>query len=117
MSKPKRPRTSNPMQKLKAERVELLLARLPGWQATADRTAIARELDLGTPRKAAVLAGRICLLSACRRSEPWVSVARTRIAVRLTTPAVGGLTQADLQFALRLEQLFLEGKKRGEAAG
>jgi pterin-4a-carbinolamine dehydratase len=95
---------SNPMQKLKAERVELMLARLPGWQASPDRTVLSRAFDLASPGQAARLAKQGCQWSARRRGEPWFSVSHKRLKVRLATPAVGGLTQADFEFARRLEE-------------
>jgi len=96
------------MQKLKAERVELLLKRMPQWGASANRSALLRRYDLGSPWQAARIASLLVRLFEARRSHPWITVTGSQILVRLSTPAAGGLTQADVQFARRLDQLVLE---------
>lgn len=102
------PRTPRPVQKLKAERVELLLKRMSPWSASADRSALTRRYDLVTPQAAARTARLFVELFQTRRSFPWITVAGSRVVVRVSTPAVGGLTQADIRFARRLDQLVLE---------
>jgi pterin-4a-carbinolamine dehydratase len=120
---PTRPqdRPPRPMQKLKAERVELLLAALPGWQATPDRTTLSREWQVRSAAQALDLAAFACRLASRRFGEPWVLVRRNKVQVRVSTPAVGGLTQADLAFARRLEdwvdRLEKGGTSPGDAAG
>ena len=101
-SRKTKPVVPTPMHKLKAERVELMLARLPGWQASTDRTELSREFILPSQRAAAHFAKMAMEWSVRRRGEPWFSVNQRRFQVRLSTPAVGGLTQADIDFARKL---------------
>jgi len=108
------------MQKLKAERVELKLVRLPGWQASPDRTLLSRELELASRAQAVRLAKQAVEWAARRRGEPWFSVSQRRFQVRLSTPAVGGLTQADFDFAHKLSEWvewMEQGGKTEKAAG
>lgn len=107
-----------PQQKLKAERVELMLVRLPGWQASPDRTSLSREFELASRDQATRFAQRAVELAARRRGEPWISVSHRRVQVRLSTSTVGGVTQADLNFARKLSEWveWMEGGKRAEKA-
>jgi len=116
--KPAEPTT--PLQKLKADRIELLLARLPGWQASPDRTLLSRELELPSRVQAARFAQQAVEWASLRYGEPWFSVSQRRVQIRLSTPEVGGLTEADLKFARKLsewvERMELGGKKEKAAS-
>lgn len=123
MSKTRSPKPagpSTPVQKLKAERVELKLARLPGWEASPDRTQLLRQFDLASRAQAAHLAKQAVDWAARRRGEPWFSLSQRRFQVRLSTPAAGGLTQADFDFARKLSEWvewMEQGGKAEKAAG
>ena len=110
---------STPLQKLKAERVELMLARLPGWQASPDRTLLSRELELPSRVQAARFAQQAVEWASLRHGEPWFSVSQRNVQIRLSTPEVGGLTESDLNFARKLNQWVerMELGKKEKAAG
>jgi pterin-4a-carbinolamine dehydratase len=128
LSKPDAPSTpaphpavppGRPTQKLKAERVELLLARMPAWQLSPDGSSIFRDFELGSQREAVHFAQLACQWAAPRFGEPWFSVSRKRFSALLTTPAVDGVTEADFAFARKLDLWvgWLEAGRKGKAAG
>lgn len=112
-----RDRPARPMRKLAAERVESLLPGIPGWRVSPDRTELWRTFELPDPGEAVRFVTRICWSASRRFGEPWFSVRRKRFQVRLSTPSVGGLTQADFAFARKLNQWMEEVEQTGKAAG
>lgn len=98
--------TANPgMDKLKAERVELMLASLPGWKLVKKEEAIQRQFDFAAPGQALAFAGLICGLTARWQHRPEVRISsNTTVTFHLSTPEAGGLTLRDFQVARRLSQ-------------
>jgi pterin-4a-carbinolamine dehydratase len=89
--------------KLKAERVELMLAALPGWKLTPSGEAIEQQFRFEEPVQALAFAGWVCGLTARWEHRPEVRIAKaTTVTFHLTTPEAGGLTPSDFRVARRL---------------
>lgn len=91
--------------RLKPERVELLLNRLPNWRVSQDGKSLSRTFkftDEGTPL---AFASFVMTLAAQARHFPAVILNQSTLTCRLTTPAAGGLTLKDFEMARRISLL------------
>lgn len=90
--------------KLKAERVELMLKTVPGWALTEDGSSITCRFAFLSKAQAAHFAKRVCTLAARRHHYPEVRLHQDEVTLRLTTPAAEGLSQADFLFAQQISR-------------
>ena len=89
--------------RLKAERVQTELQRMPGWKLAANGGAIARVRHLGSPAGAADYASFVLRQAARRGQSLGVDVSGSHVALTLYTHSAsggsGGITEALLAFA------------------
>ena len=91
--------------RLKPERVELLLHKLPDWRVSQDGKSLSRTFkftDEGTPL---AFAGFVMTLATQASHFPAVILHRSTLTCKLTTPAAGGLTMKDFELARRISLL------------
>lgn len=89
---------------LTTEDAHLLAGALaPEWQV--ESAEIRREFTFKTFNAAFGLATRIALLAEAQNHHPELEVAWGRLAVRLTTHSVGGLSRNDFIMAARIDRL------------
>ncbi|HEX6900607.1 MAG TPA: hypothetical protein VF789_12860 [Thermoanaerobaculia bacterium] len=97
---------ANPMrrrpivERLKAERVELLVKAMRGWQLTRKPSTIQRVLSFQDPRVAATYGAFVLELGAVQSQD--VNVAMKGQNLLVTISRRGGLAQVDLDFAQTL---------------
>ena len=93
-------------QKLKAERVQVLLSGLPGWGLTTAGGAIAKEWHFPQPSVAAAYAAHVAGLAAAERKTVHLVLSGNNVSLVLATRLPGGiregLTENDFRFAARL---------------
>jgi pterin-4a-carbinolamine dehydratase len=98
-----KPNPSQGLQKLKAERVELMLKSTPAWAATAKGHALRRRIHTATPADAIDFARRVTQLAARQRQFAEIVLRPGVATVRLTTPEVKGLTERDFALARAID--------------
>jgi len=87
------------LNKLKAERVELLLKSVPAWSLSADGTALERRMKAQSWSQTLTLVRRAARLAHEERHLVELTLKPGEATVRLTTPEAGGLTLADFALA------------------
>ena len=90
-------------ERLKAERIQLLLRELPGWRLTRSGTAISRAVQLPGHRSALAFANFAAELANDRGLTAEVDVRPQRVGVTLSNRTVRGLTEAEFALAAALE--------------
>jgi len=95
----KSPALDRPVARLKAERVELLLAALPGWEAAVSGEAVQRQFQFGNVGQALAFAGLICGLSERWQRRPELTIAGSVVTCEIAAheegePAVGIIRNA-----------------------
>lgn len=90
--------------KLKAERVELMLAALPGWKLTFDQKGLTRTFQFPTTERAFAFVNLVAGMSFRRNQYPEVRLHRDTVTLNLTSPKVGGLTVMDFALARQINQ-------------
>ncbi len=88
------------VERLKAERVELLVKAMSGWQLTRRPSTIQRVLSFQDPRVAATYGAFVLELGAVQSQD--VNVAMKGQNLLVTISRRGGLAQMDLDFAQTL---------------
>jgi len=91
-----------PPARLKAERVQLALVQLPGWALSPDGLALVRIFALDTREAALALACLISEICRARGHEAALLLEGARLTATLSSPAAGGVTEADLEIARQL---------------
>lgn len=76
----------------------------PEWKV--DERSISRELTFKTFNAAFGLATRIALLAESQNHHPVLEVGWGRLAVRLSTDSIGGLSRNDFIMAARIDRLL-----------
>ncbi len=89
---------------LKAERIQLALRDLPGWSLAADESAIERVYGCTSVDAALTFLCYVLTTSFDRRLKARAVIDGCQVLLRLSTPSVGGVTQADLDFAHLIDQ-------------
>ncbi len=80
---------------------------LPAWELRAD--AIFRALTFGDFSEAWGFMVRVALLAEAASHHPDWSNAWSRVEISLTTHDAGGITQADVDLARRIDELLTSG--------
>lgn len=88
------------VERLKAERVELMVKAMRGWQLTRKPSTIQRVLSFQDPRVAATYGSFVLELGAVQSQD--VNVAMKGQNLLVTISRRGGLAQVDLDFAQKL---------------
>jgi len=88
-----------PFEKLKAERVELLLSSLPGWALDAERKSLTLQVRFLSPRESLSFLRQVCQVAANRRHQLDVALDQGAVTVKLGTSEMGGLSEEDFRFA------------------
>jgi len=95
----------HPATRLKAERVQEMLAALPYWALEEDGAAITRSFRFRGPAAPVALAAFIGVLAQEAGHYPAVTVVHRTLFCRLTSPDSGGLTLQDFELAKRINLL------------
>ena len=88
------------VERLKAERVELLVKAMRGWQLTRRPSTIQRVLSFQDPRVAATYGAFVLELGAVQSQDVHVAMKGQNLLVTISRR--GGLAQMDLDFAQTL---------------
>lgn len=82
----------SPVARLKAERVQEALKRLPGWELAAGGQEIVRTRKFKEPVGARAFVGLVCRLSSGQRQPVRIRLAGERVVVMLKGHPVRGCT-------------------------
>jgi 4a-hydroxytetrahydrobiopterin dehydratase len=97
------PRT---LTRLKPERVQDGLKKLPNWRPSRDGKALVRSFKFATDRAPLAFAELVLALAAQEGHQPTLTLsANGTVECKLTTPAAGGITRRDLEMARRISNL------------
>jgi 4a-hydroxytetrahydrobiopterin dehydratase len=99
---PLRPRS---ITRLKPERVQLGLKKLPNWRQSRDGKSLVRTFKLGGERAPLAFAELVLALATKEGHQPVVTLSNGTVECRLTTPSAGGITTRDLEMARRISTL------------
>lgn len=91
------------VERLKAERIQLLLRGLPGWGTARNGTAISRSYRLPSQRAAVAFALYVNELAADRGMTADLDLRPKRITVTLVSRLARGLTQAEFDLAKAID--------------
>ena len=98
--------STRPPTRLKAERVQTALRKLPGWRMHRGGAAISRAFrfrSAESPHLFAALAAALARENG--RRPPALAVRGREVVCRLASPEVGGVTRADIRLARRISLL------------
>jgi len=96
------PALDRPVSRLKAERVELLLASLPGWEAAPGGEGIQRQFQFGHVGQALAVAGLICGLSERWQRRPAVRIEGSAVTFELAAHEAGKPATSVVRVARRI---------------
>jgi pterin-4a-carbinolamine dehydratase len=99
------PAQAKPKSKLKAERIQSMLRKTPGWELTPDRQAITRSYRFPVLPAAVAFAAMANHLGSGDHPVQVVQLGNA-VTCRLTSPWVNGLTKLDFNLA---RQINLQG--------
>jgi 4a-hydroxytetrahydrobiopterin dehydratase len=98
--------------KLPPQRVQELLAGLPGWKLAADGQAIRREWRVKDFLTALDFFNRIGKIAESEDHHPDLHLTGYRnVAIEISTHAIGGLSENDFILAAKIDELPVELKK------
>src|SRR5689334_4886817 len=92
--------------RLKPERVQELLRKLPGWSLGAGGRAIERRRDFASVDDAAEFVGRAGRLAVCQRQPVQIALAGRNVSVTLTGHPLKGCTGGLTHPVFRLAALL-----------
>lgn len=78
--------------RLKAERVQLLLAGLPGWRLRQDGRGLENARSFNSPKAAREFVGQVCKLAESRRQPVNVHLAGKKVGITLQGHPAKGCT-------------------------
>lgn len=90
--------------KLKAERVELMLASLPGWKLSFDKLGLTRSFQFASVERAFAFANLVAGMALRRNLYPEVRLQRDVVTLQLSSAKSGGLTVLDFALARQINQ-------------
>lgn len=96
---PRTPSLPGTLNKLKAERVELLLKSVPAWALSPDGAALERRMKVKSWSQTLTLVRRATRLAQEERHLLEITLRPGEATIRVTTPEAGGLTLADFALA------------------
>lgn len=83
--------------------IHTALAKLNGWQLTADQKAIHKDFKFKNFREAFAFMGRVAECAESMGHHPDWSNVYNRVSITLNTHDSGGLTILDMQLAQKIE--------------
>ena len=95
-----RPRS---LTRLKPERVQLGLRKLPNWRQSRDGRSLVRKF--AAERAPLAFAEWILAIAAKEGHQPTVTLSNGTVECKLSTPAAGGITARDFEMARRISSL------------
>ncbi len=90
---------AEPTDRLKAERVQLMLQETGGWRLTGDGRAILRRFKFPALRPAIAFTQMTAEFAATLLHQPGMSVHGNDVILTFSTPSAGGLTLLDFNVA------------------
>jgi 4a-hydroxytetrahydrobiopterin dehydratase len=99
------PARSRAITRLKPERVQDGLQKLPNWRQSRDGRALVRTFKVANGRAPLALAELILALAEQEGHPSSVTLWNGTVECKLTTPAAGGITCRDLEMARRINSL------------
>jgi 4a-hydroxytetrahydrobiopterin dehydratase len=88
-------------EKLNRQSVQGWLEKRPGWKAKRD--SLVKEFQFKSFRDTIVFVNRIASLADETGHRPDIDIRNEMVRLTLSTPAVGGITQKDLDLAQRID--------------
>jgi len=106
-SVPSRENSARPraVTRLKPERVQDGLAKLPSWRQSRDGKSLVRTFKFADERAPLAFAELVLALAAKGGHQPAVTIQSGTVECKLTTQAAGGITRRDLAMARRISTL------------
>lgn len=92
------------MERLDEPAIVQALESLPAWQRQGD--ALVRELRFKNFRDAIAFVNRIAEVAEEQRHHPDITIRYNRVQLLLTTHEAGGITERDVEFARRVDELI-----------
>lgn len=98
---------------LTADQIATAKQQIPAWDVTADEHWIERKFNLRNFVDAVDLLNRIATLAEAEQHHPDLHLTGYRhLTVRLTTHAIGGLSENDLILAAKIDQVVVEARTK-----
>jgi len=91
--------------RLKPERVQDGLRKLPNWRQSRDGRSLVRTFRFADAGAPLAFAGFVLTLAGQEEHHPIVTLHKGTVECKLTTPAAGGITVRDLEMARRISLL------------
>jgi len=91
--------------RLKPERVQDGLRKLPNWRQSRDGRSLVRTFKFADAGAPLAFAGFVLTLAGQEEHHPIVTLHKGTVECKLTTPAAGGITARDLEMARRISLL------------
>jgi 4a-hydroxytetrahydrobiopterin dehydratase len=88
-------------EKLNRQSIKGWLEKRPGW--TLKKDSLVKEFEFKSFRDTIVFVNRIASLADESENRPAIDIRNELVRLALTTPRVGGITQADLDLAQRID--------------
>jgi len=96
---------SSATNRLKPERVEDGLRKLPNWRQSRDGRSLVRTFKFADAAAPLAFAGFVLTLAGQEEHHPIVTLHKSTVECKLTTPAAGGITVRDFDMARRISLL------------
>ncbi|HKI87181.1 MAG TPA: 4a-hydroxytetrahydrobiopterin dehydratase [Thermoanaerobaculia bacterium] len=90
--------------RLKAERIQRELKRLPGWEPAARGKAIRRTYELPGFRAALAFVAYVGELAEAKQHHPDIDIRYNKVTLTLSTHDAGGVTGKDVEMAAMINQ-------------
>jgi 4a-hydroxytetrahydrobiopterin dehydratase len=91
--------------RLKPERVQDGLRKLPNWRQSRDGKSLVRTFRFADAAAPLAFAGFVLTLAGQEEHHPIVTLHKGTVECKLTTPAAGGITVRDFDMARRISLL------------
>jgi len=91
------------MERLDDAAIARALESLPAWERQGD--ALVREVKFKNFREAMAFVNRVAEVAEEQRHHPDITIRYNRVQLLLTTHEAGGITERDVEFARRVNEL------------
>ncbi len=91
--------------RLKPERVQLGLRKLPNWRPSRDGKALVRTFKFTAERAPLAFAELVLAIAGKEGHQPTLVLSGGTVECRLSTAAAGGITLRDMEMARRISNL------------
>jgi 4a-hydroxytetrahydrobiopterin dehydratase len=96
---------SRAITRLKPERIQDGLRKLPNWRQSRDGKSLVRTFKFTTDRAPLAFAELVLSLAAKEGQQPSLTLANGKVECKLTSQEAGGITRRDLEMARRISTL------------